>query len=144
MISKWRYWMSAFEKDWNLNLSRDLWPQFIIFHQSLKFDLFWDFWSRVTFYNLETPFIGQLTSRASFCYTIHPRVNNFKQKIWWTLISEEQSNFMLEIWKKPSFTMVRSQSEPRVRECLWRPRTSLMSQKNILKITIRSKNLIVV
>ena len=39
--------------------------------------------------------------------------------------------------------MVRSQSEPRVRESVWRPRTSLMSQKNILKITIRSKNLIV-
>ena len=43
-----------------------------------------------------------------------------------------------------NFTMVRSQSEPRVREPVWRPRTSLMSQKNILKITIRSKNLIVV
>ena len=41
------------------------------------------------------------------------------------------------------FTMVRSQSEPRVREPVWRPRTSLMTQKNILKITIRSKNLIV-
>ena len=41
------------------------------------------------------------------------------------------------------FTMVRSQSEPCVREPVWRPRTSLMTQKNILKITIRSKNLIV-
>ena len=41
------------------------------------------------------------------------------------------------------FTMVRSQSESRVRETLWRPHISLMSQKNILKITIRSKNLIV-
>ena len=52
--------------------------QFIIFHRSPKFDLFGYLWPQVTFYDLETPFISNLTSRASFWYTIYPLLMRFE------------------------------------------------------------------
>ena len=38
----------------------------------MKFELFRDFWPQVTFYDLVTPFISKLNSRASLWYTIYP------------------------------------------------------------------------
>ena len=52
--------------------------QFIIFHRSPKFDLFGNLWPQVTFHDLETPFISNLTSRASFWYTIYPLLIRFE------------------------------------------------------------------
>ena len=56
----------------NRRLERHFDKQFIIFHQSPKFDLFENFWLQLTFYDLGTLFIRTLTSRASFLYTIYP------------------------------------------------------------------------
>ena len=70
----------------NLNLNKDFRNvkkrhfdiQFITFHRSPKFDLFGNLWPRVTFYDLKTPFISNLTSRASFWYTIYPLLMKFE------------------------------------------------------------------
>ena len=46
----------------------------------MKFDLFRDFWHQVTFYDLVTPFISKLNSRASLWYTIYPLSITFE--VW--------------------------------------------------------------